>query len=140
MAKDRWDKADIIAKIVATLFVPIVLATIGIYFNNVMKEKEQFQKDKEISQKYFEISIGILNSKPTSDNQPLRDWAINTINKNADIKLSPAAVKLLKEKPLPRYRSVYQENPVSLIEGDTFLKDEKGNLLTDEKGIPLKSK
>jgi hypothetical protein len=137
MSKDRWDKADIVAKIIATLLVPVVLATAGIYYNNAMREKEQLQKDKEISLKNIEIAVAILNAKPTNDNQSLRDWAIKTINKYSETKLSPKAIKLLKERPLPKPQVLYKENPVTIIDGGTFLTDEKGNKLTDEKGNPL---
>ncbi|QSV46224.1 hypothetical protein [Geobacter benzoatilyticus] len=137
MPKDRWDKADIIAKIFATLLVPVVLATAGIYYNNAMKVKEQLQKDKEISLKNIEIAVGILNAKPTNQNQSLRDWAIKTINIYSEIKLSPNAMKLLKERSLPKPQVIYKENPVTIIDGGTFITDEKGSKLTDEKGNPL---
>lgn len=137
MSKDAWDKADIVAKIFATLLVPVLLTVAGAYYNNAMKEKEQLQKDKEISLKNIEIAVGILNAKPTSDNQSLRDWAINTINKYSEIKLSPEAIKLLKERPLPKPQVIYKENPITIIEAATFLTDEKGNKLTDEQGRPL---
>jgi hypothetical protein len=137
MPKDSWDKADIVIKIFATLLVPLLLAFAGIYFDNAMKEKERLQKNKEISLKYIEIAVGILNAKPTNDNQSLRDWAIKTINKYSETKLSLGAIKVLKENPLPKPQVIYKENPVTIIDAGSFLTDEKGNKLTDEKGNPL---
>ena len=59
MSKDAWDKADIVAKIFATLLVPVLLTVAGTYYNNAMKEKEQLQKDKEISLKNIEKMLGL---------------------------------------------------------------------------------
>ena len=88
-----------------------------------MELNQQFiQKQVELNQKYIEIAVGILNSKPTPETIPLRDWAIDIIDKYSEIKLSKEAKKLLKVKPLSKVQ---------------YLTDEKGNNITDEKGNRL---
>jgi hypothetical protein len=126
MAKDKWDKAEIIIRIISALLVPIIITIIGVYFNSTMKDKDYFQKDQELKLKNIEIAINILSGKPTIDNQPLRDWAISTINNNSQIKLSQAAIKILKEKSLPKQRTIITENPVTIIDGGDFITDDTG--------------
>ncbi|WP_224962574.1 hypothetical protein [Geomonas subterranea] len=124
MPKDFWDKA----KIFSSALVPIVVALVGYNYNNALKEKEIIQKEKEFSLKNIEVAVGILTASPSKENQDLREWAINTVNKYSEIKMSTAVKKLLKEKPLPK--PVYKENPVTIIDGG-------GAAITDEKGTPL---
>jgi hypothetical protein len=137
MPKDGWDKLEIFSKFLGALLVPILVGVVGFYTNNVIKDKDRSQKDKEISQRYIEIAVGILSAKPTSENQSLRDWSIQTINKYSEIKFSPAVIKVLKEKPLPKSPTVFKDEPVTVIRSGTPITDEKGNILTDEKGNPL---
>jgi hypothetical protein len=137
MPKDRWDKLEIITKILATLLVPVLVGIVGFYTNRAIKEKEQFQKDKEISQRYIEIAVGILNAKPTPENQSLRDWSIKTINMYSEIKFTSGDIKALKDKPLPKVPAVFKEEPVTVIKNGPVITDEKGKVLTDEEGNPL---
>jgi hypothetical protein len=124
---DHWlDRFVKIAKIA----LPVILAIGSCVLNESYKAKEQqlkqvelsqnfIQKRVELNQKYIEIAVSILNVKPTPEATPLRDWAIDIIDKYSEIKLSKEAKKLLKEKPLSRIK---------------YLTDEKGNHITDEKG------
>jgi hypothetical protein len=129
-AIEYWlNKIEIISKIL----LPVVLLLLGCMLNNSYRAKEQqlkqvelnqqfIQKQVELNQKYIEIAVGILNSKPTPETIPLRDWAIDIIDKYSEIKLSKEAKKLLKVKPLSKVQ---------------YLTDEKGNNITDEKGNRL---
>ena len=91
MAKDGWDKTHIIIG----LLVPVVIAYFGYEINSSIQEKG-------LQQKYIEIAVGILNSDPLKkENEPLRDWAIDVLEKYSPIKISPAAIKALKEQRLP---------------------------------------
>jgi hypothetical protein len=101
MTKDRWDKVDIIAKMVIGVLVPVVITFFGYKINRSIQEKAQQQKDVELSQKYIEIAVGILNSDPSKkEKEPLRDWAIDVLKKYSPIEISPAAIKALKEQRL----------------------------------------
>lgn len=127
---DYWlNKIEIASKI----SVPIILFVLGNQIKESYQAKEQqlrqvelnqnlVQKQGELNQKYIEIAVGILNSKPTPETEPLRDWAIDIIDKYSELKLSKDAKKLLKVKTLSKVQ---------------YLTDEKGNYLTDEKGNRL---
>lgn len=127
---DYWlNKIEIGAKI----SLPVILLLLGSELNESYRAKEQqlkqvelnqnyIQKQVELNQKYIEIAVGILNGKPTPETIPLRDWAIDIIDKYSEIKLSKEAKKLLKEKPLSKIQ---------------YLTDEKRNYITDEKGNRL---
>ncbi len=97
MAKDGWDKAEIVAK----MLVPIVIALFGYLINNSIQEKALQQKDVELSQKYIEIAVGILKSDPSKkEKEPLRAWAIDVLKKYSPIEISPAAIEALKNERL----------------------------------------
>jgi hypothetical protein len=51
---------------------------------------------------YVVLAIGILRVDPKDapNPDPLRDWAVEVLQEKAPVKLSPAAVALLKHHPL----------------------------------------
>ena len=116
---DYWvNKLEILAKIA----IPVVLVFLGHQLESSYRAKEEQFKQVGLNQKYIEIAVGILNTKPTSETMPLRDWAIDTIDKYSEIKLSKDAKALLKQRPLSKTQ---------------YLTDEKGNYIADEKGNRL---
>lgn len=133
-AKDRWDKWHIIANSVAILLVPALVGFFGYQINAAIK-------DKEISQKYVEVAIGILRGDPDKESLALREWAINIINANSPVKLDPKVREELKRKPLRPVRLAQPLKPNSSASSTPtkYLIDEKGNILTDEKGNLLTS-
>lgn len=132
--KDSWDKWHIIANSFAILLVPILVGYFGYQINAAIK-------DKEISQKYVELAIGILRGDPDKESPALREWAINIINTNSLVKLDPKAREELKRKPLRPVRLAQPLRPNVNAPGapTTYLIDEKGNVLADEKGNLLTS-
>lgn len=133
MSKETFDLWLSRIEIFSRILLPVILALLGYMLNESYKAKEQqlkqleinrnfIQKKVELNQKYIEIAVGILNGKPTPEAIPLRNWAIDIIDKYSEIKLSKEAKKLLKEKPLSKIQ---------------YLTDEKGNHITDEKGNRL---
>jgi len=114
MAKDYWDKADIIAKILIAglaLIASVYVSFYGFDINSKIKERddkhqEQLNKQQtrhkelDLSQKYIEIAVNILNNKPEKENTPLRDWAIDIIKKYTPIPLTPDIIRALKTRPL----------------------------------------
>jgi hypothetical protein len=51
--------------------------------------------------KMIELSVGILRAEPTPETIPLREWAIDVINKRAGFNFNPAQQAALLNKPLP---------------------------------------
>jgi hypothetical protein len=107
MAKDNWDKFEIWIKLITAISVvcvPIVIGIYGNFINNSIKAKELQQQSEQhnadLSQKYVEIAVGILNNRPLPETKPLRTWAIDTINKYSEIKLTEVQKKILIEKQL----------------------------------------
>jgi len=49
----------------------------------------------------FELSIGILRTEPTPETTPLREWAIDVIDKRANFKFNAAQRAVLLKKELP---------------------------------------
>lgn len=127
--KDRWDKWHIVANSIAILLVPALVGYFGYQINAAVK-------DKEISQKYVELAIGILKGDPDKESPALREWAINIVNVNSPVQLDPKVREELKRKPLRPVRviqsKVLQESNIKT--SVKILTDEKGNVLTDENG------
>ncbi len=128
-SKDRWDKFHVIANSVAILLVPILVGYFGYQINAAIK-------DKEISQKYVELAIGILRGDPDKESPALREWAINIINVNSPVKLDPKVREELKHKPLRPVRLTQPLTPNAVTSSAPlkYLIDEKGQVLADENG------
>ncbi|WHI52998.1 N-acetylmuramoyl-L-alanine amidase [Microbulbifer sp. MLAF003] len=80
--------------IIASVAIPIVLLIVG-------KGIEGSVKSKELETKYVEISVGILTEPPRPETVNLRKWAIDNINRYAEIKLSEEAQEELNTESLP---------------------------------------
>lgn len=106
MWKDTLDYWLSKAETVARILLPLILLFLGYILNDSYKIKEQQLKQIELNQKYIEIAVGILNSKPAAETTLLRDWAIDIIDKYSEIKLSKEAKKILKEKALPKRQTI----------------------------------
>jgi len=127
-AKDWWDKSHLVASSIAILLVPILVGYFGNQINSAIK-------DKEISQKYVELAIGLLKGDPDKESPALREWAINIVNANSPVHLDPKVREELKRKPLRPV--VVQPKNAKRTDTNTsarLITDEKGNVLTDENG------
>jgi type II secretory pathway component GspD/PulD (secretin) len=139
-AKDKWDKWHIVANSIAILLVPILVAYFGNQINTAIK-------DREISQKYVELAIGLLKVAPDSQSPALREWAINIVNANSSVRINEKVREELKHKPLRPARVVLSAHvkgisstssaKLSANGNSNILTDEKGNAITDEKGNVL---
>jgi hypothetical protein len=49
----------------------------------------------------IELSVGILRSEPTPETTPLREWAIDVIDKRAQFKFNAIQRAVLLKKELP---------------------------------------
>ncbi len=91
------DILKLLTTIVASIAIPVVLLIVG-------KGIEGSVKNKELETKYVEISVGILTEPPNPETSNLRKWAIENINKYAEIKLPEEAKKELNTESLPSVR------------------------------------
>lgn len=86
-----------IARSIATTFamiaVPIVIALIGGEYNKSVKESENRVR-------YVELAIAQLRTPPAPETAALRDWAVDLLDNQAPIKLSPTAKGQLKANAL----------------------------------------
>ena len=130
--KDRWDKWHIIANSIAILLVPVLIGYFGSEINSAIK-------DKEISQKYVELAIGLLKNDPGKQSPALREWAISIVNANSPVKIDTKVREELKSKPLRTVRVIQSKTVQGNVTNTStnFLTDEKGNILTDEDGNAL---
>jgi hypothetical protein len=87
-----------VVKVLITAFASIIIPAV-IFFAG--KSIEESARSRELALKYVEISVGILTEPPIDETKNLRSWAINNINKYAEIKLEPEAIKELKTEALP---------------------------------------
>jgi hypothetical protein len=55
----------------------------------------------ELDAKMIELSVGILRSEPTPETEPLREWAIDVIDKRARFEFNTAQRAALLKKELP---------------------------------------
>lgn len=88
--KDPWDKLQVIAIVLASLFVPLAVAFVGHTYTSAMKESENRLK-------YVELAVSILRAEPAPENAALRDWAVEVINNQSVVPLSAQAQAQLKQ-------------------------------------------
>src|SRR5262245_47145037 len=60
-----------------------------------------FAHQNDLDAKMIELSIGILRAEPTPETTPLREWAIDVIDKRANFKFNAAQRTTLLKKQLP---------------------------------------
>ena len=65
---------------IGSVALPVVILLIS-------KQATDALKSRELSTKYVELALSILTEEPSDENKDLRDWAIQTLNLHADIKL-----------------------------------------------------
>jgi len=60
-----------------------------------------FSHQYDLDAKMIELSIGILRAEPTPETTPLREWAIDVIDKRANFKFNAAQRAALLKRQLP---------------------------------------
>lgn len=93
--QQKCQKPDWTAKVVAisSIFVPLVIAGIGAWYNISMKNSENRVR-------YVELAIEQLRAEPTPETTALREWAVELLDSQAPVKLSDAAKHQLMSTPL----------------------------------------
>ncbi len=82
-----------LAPIVASVAVPLAIAWVGGTYNASIK-------DSENRIRYVELAIEQLRSPPTPETTALREWAVELLDSQSPVKLSPAAKAQLKSNSL----------------------------------------
>jgi hypothetical protein len=60
-----------------------------------------FGHKSDLDAKMIELSVGILRAEPTPETSPLREWAIDVIDKRANFSFNAAQRATLLKKELP---------------------------------------
>lgn len=87
-----WQKLEAISKVIAAIFIPLAVAYLG---NQVASSNKQ----RDTETKFVELATAILNKEPaanqTSENQSLRKWAVDVINKFSGVPMSSETAQAL---------------------------------------------
>jgi hypothetical protein len=113
MEKSLLEEIQICTNILLKIAVPVIFLILGLSINNSYKERD-------VRQKYIEIAVGILSNKPSPDTLSLRNWAINTINHNAETKMTTEVKEFLKQNPLPKLNTIDNTNISTSKNTDTI--------------------
>lgn len=97
-AQVRFDRVTGYARASALIIIPIVVAILGNAAMNVWRTRE-------VSLGYVEIAAGILSQPPSPENENMREWAIETLQRHATVQLSAEAQEELRVSPLPESAS-----------------------------------
>lgn len=103
MPKDHWDKAEIIAKFLGAVFVPLVVG-ISVWAFNVQAGR------RDTAAQMAQIAVGILSQQPTdgkTGGDALRSWAIDVLQNPTEVNpLSPDAANQLRFSPLMLWKDI----------------------------------
>jgi hypothetical protein len=97
MSDSSLSKWQAIASIAASIAIPLVLAIFGFMVQRQLAT-EGLKKD------YVQIAISILKENPSGQDKELRSWAVEVLDRNAEIPFSKGAKESL-EKGFPLVRN-----------------------------------
>jgi hypothetical protein len=94
--KDKWDKAEILAKILGAVLLPVITICIAYMLNASIQERSSRVR-------MVELAVEILKSDPKAATNAnyMRGWAVEVLQKNSEVPLPEDALKSLMELPLP---------------------------------------
>lgn len=124
MAKDRWDKWQIVGEIFGKVWMPIVVAGATLWFNSQTSHREQ-------AARMAQIAVGILAEQPDysageTKPDPLWDWAVTVLQQPGEIvPLDDKAAEALREQGLPPLYSLFQTNAFTQSIHDAFCVNKK---------------
>jgi len=107
--KDCWDCLKI--------FFEILFMILVIIYGHIISTT---LKTKELNLETLKIAINILSIKPKSNDDPIRNWAIDVFEKYAKPKPTEEAIKILREK------KGFLEKRFLLTEDGDFISTEDG--------------
>jgi len=86
----KWDEWEKIAKTLSLVAIPVILAVLGYFFQQSLKEKD-------VSKDYVELAITILTKTDQSKVAPsIRSWAVDLLNQNSPTKFPDEVSRRLK--------------------------------------------
>ncbi len=86
----KWDEWEKIARTMSLVAIPVVLAVLGYFFQQSLKEKD-------VSKDYVELAITILTKTDQSKVDPsIRSWAVDLLNQNSPTKFPEEVSRRLK--------------------------------------------
>ena len=104
--KDKGDKMQAAAALIASVFVPLAVAFVGSSYSNAMKEAENRLR-------YVELAIGILRAEPNRDTLALRSWAVEVLSSQSSVPLSDEVKKQLKLSALTsKFNFLFLKAPI----------------------------
>ena len=94
--KDQWDKAEILAKILGAVLLPVITICIAYMLNASIQ-------DRSARVRMIELAVEILKSDPKAEAKAtyMRGWAVEVLQKNSEVPLPKEASDALMELPLP---------------------------------------
>jgi hypothetical protein len=94
--KDGWDKAEILAKILGAVLLPVITICIAYMLNASIQERSARVR-------MIELAVEILKSDPQANVKAnyMRGWALEVLQKNSEVPLPKEAITALMELPLP---------------------------------------
>jgi len=95
-AKDTWDKAEIVAKMLGAVLLPVITICVAYMLNASIQ-------DRASRVRMVELAVEILKSDPkaSANANYMRGWALEVVQKNSEVPLPKEAVSALMELPLP---------------------------------------
>jgi len=94
--KDKWDKAEIVAKILGAVLLPVITICIAYMLNASIQERSARVR-------MVELAVEILKSDPRAATNAnyMRGWAVDVLQKNSEVPLPKEVLSALMELPLP---------------------------------------
>jgi hypothetical protein len=109
----KWQS---IAAIAASIAIPLILALFGFLVQRQLAT-EGLKKD------YVQIAISILKESSSSQDNEIRNWAVEVLDRNAEIPFSKnAKASLEKGFPLLRTHFIFPDPPESCMKPPSKLK------------------
>jgi hypothetical protein len=100
---DKWEKI----KIIITALIPVVIALVGHWYSQALKERE-------VQARFVELGVSILQTPPSEESKNLRQWAIKVLDKYSGIPMGNETTQELVNKiPLPSIESWSAAKPDS---------------------------
>ena len=84
---------QVIGALVASIAIPLVIALIGHWYTDALKERE-------LRIRYVELAISILNHEPKDHTREIRNWAIEIVNEHSSVKMSSDTIVQLQNRQL----------------------------------------
>lgn len=89
--KDKLEKAKVLINFISLAIIPLVIAFLGNFFSESLK-----QKDVEV--KFVELAINILSQNPDTARSNIRTWAANILEEYSEVPFSDSTTSDIVNK------------------------------------------